>query len=90
MQQLHTFETTGRVESGNRLFLDEALPNLDASRVRVMIFLPDENSKAEATQNSVLLQTRLQRIVDHCASLPVLDARSPDEILGYDEHGMPR
>ena len=22
-------------------------------------------------------------------SLPVLDARAPDEILGYDEHGLP-
>jgi antitoxin VapB len=22
-------------------------------------------------------------------ALPVLDARSPDEILGYDEHGLP-
>lgn len=26
----------------------------------------------------------------HCASLPVLDARSADEILGYDEAGLPR
>jgi antitoxin VapB len=25
-----------------------------------------------------------------CASLPDLDTRSADEILGYDEHGLPR
>ena len=25
-----------------------------------------------------------------CAKLPVLDSRSPDEILGYDEDGLPR
>jgi antitoxin VapB len=25
----------------------------------------------------------------HCASLPVLDARSADEILGYDANGLP-
>ena len=25
----------------------------------------------------------------HFRSLPVLDARSPEEILGYDEHGLP-
>jgi antitoxin VapB len=24
----------------------------------------------------------------HCAALPDLDARSPDEIIGYDENGM--
>lgn len=26
----------------------------------------------------------------HLASLPVLDSRSDDEILGYDEYGLPR
>lgn len=26
----------------------------------------------------------------HCASLPVLDTRSEDDILGYDEYGLPR
>jgi len=26
----------------------------------------------------------------HCASLPVLDRRRPDEILGYDKNGLPR
>jgi antitoxin VapB len=32
---------------------------------------------------------RLDEIAKHCASLPVLDQRTPDEILGYDEHGLP-
>jgi antitoxin VapB len=35
------------------------------------------------------LADELQQIADYCASLPVLDARSEDEILGYDEHGIP-
>jgi antitoxin VapB len=26
----------------------------------------------------------------HCASLPLLDDRRPEEILGYDENGLPR
>ena len=29
-------------------------------------------------------------ISELCASLPVLDPRSPDEIVGYDEFGVPR
>ncbi len=33
---------------------------------------------------------RLTAISDHAASLPVLDARTPDEIIGYDEHGLPQ
>jgi antitoxin VapB len=27
--------------------------------------------------------------IAHLQSLPVIDDRSPDEILGYDEHGLP-
>lgn len=32
----------------------------------------------------------LDAIALHCAGLPVLDARPADEILGYDEDGLPR
>ena len=31
----------------------------------------------------------IMAITEHCASLPILDARHPDEILGYDEYGLP-
>jgi antitoxin VapB len=34
------------------------------------------------------LAARLLEIDEHCAGLPVLDPRTPDEILGYDETGM--
>lgn len=32
----------------------------------------------------------LDEIALECSRLPVLDPRSPDEILGYDEDGLPR
>jgi antitoxin VapB len=32
----------------------------------------------------------LTEIARRCAALPVVDARSPDEILGYDDTGLPR
>ena len=32
----------------------------------------------------------LDKIALHCARLPVLDARSPEEILDYDSDGLPR
>jgi len=32
---------------------------------------------------------RIDAIVRRSLSRPVLDDRSPDEILGYDEHGLP-
>lgn len=31
----------------------------------------------------------LDRIAVHCSRLPVRDSRTPEEILGYDEHGLP-
>jgi antitoxin VapB len=30
---------------------------------------------------------RIEEIVEHFNKLPVLDDRSPDEIIGYNEHG---
>jgi antitoxin VapB len=35
------------------------------------------------------LADELDEIARRCASLPVLDARSADDILGYDERGLP-
>ena len=41
-------------------------------------------------ENSVLQLTRdLDDIALHLASLPVLDRRSPEEILGYNDIGVP-
>lgn len=36
------------------------------------------------------LADELEQIADHCARLPILDRRGPDEILGYDDRGLPR
>src|SRR2546421_12328185 len=33
---------------------------------------------------------KLKKIIEEFDRLPVLDGRSPDEILGYDEHGVPQ
>lgn len=35
------------------------------------------------------LGDELEEIVERFATLPVLDDRSPEEIIGYDEHGLP-
>ena len=35
------------------------------------------------------LADELDEIAKRCAALPVLDARPADEILGYDERGLP-
>jgi antitoxin VapB len=34
-------------------------------------------------------EARLRRLVEEYNALPVADDRTPDEIIGYDEHGLP-
>ena len=36
------------------------------------------------------LKNELLKIGKRCAALPNLDKRTPDEVLGYDKHGLPR
>jgi antitoxin VapB len=36
------------------------------------------------------LADELNEIAQACSALPVLDPRTAEEILGYDEHGLPR
>jgi antitoxin VapB len=43
----------------------------------------------DAARKAILLDD-LAAIRRRCAALPVLDDRTPDEIIGYDEHGLPR
>lgn len=44
--------------------------------------------RRERTRRS--LADELDEIARHCAGLPVRDPRTPEEILGYDERGLPR
>ena len=37
-----------------------------------------------------ILSSQLEDILRRVDALPVVDSRTPDEILGYDEHGLPR
>jgi antitoxin VapB len=36
------------------------------------------------------LADELDEIAVHCSALPLLDRRSAEEIIGYDENGLPR
>jgi antitoxin VapB len=36
------------------------------------------------------LSEQLLKIAKRCAELPIQDRRSADDIVGYDEHGLPR
>jgi len=42
------------------------------------------------TRSRSLDRKKLEAICSEFAALPVLDTRPPEEILGYDEAGIPR
>jgi len=52
--------------------------------------LEERLERTRRTRGHKRLVDEINEIADHCSSLPVLDARSADEILGYDEIGLPR
>ena len=52
--------------------------------------LRDRLQRTEGRRNPRSLIDDLREISDRCAALPVFDTRSADEILGYDEIGVPR
>jgi 5-methylcytosine-specific restriction enzyme A len=45
--------------------------------------------KKQPTEAPGEMAKRIMKIADHFSSLPVLDDRTDDEILGYDERGLP-
>lgn len=43
----------------------------------------------ETGRNPAVVLAEIDRIVAEVAQLPVLDGRTADEIIGYDENGLP-
>ncbi|MBM3268975.1 MAG: type II toxin-antitoxin system VapB family antitoxin [Candidatus Sericytochromatia bacterium] len=56
----------------------------------VLNALRERLARVAARSASVRTLRELEAARRRCAALPVLDARQPDEIIGYDEHGLPR
>lgn len=52
--------------------------------------LREQLAREEGKRTAPSVRDELLAIGRRCAALPDLDARSADEILGYDEIGLPR
>ncbi len=55
----------------------------------VIASLRDRLAAARDKADAERMVAEAMAIGRHFSSLPVLDPRSPDEILGYDENGLP-
>ena len=51
--------------------------------------LRDRLTRIQQERSQRSLAERLEEIALRCSKLPVLDDRTPDEIIGYDENGLP-
>ena len=57
----------------------------------VIIALRERLAREQRKDESIeSLVEDIMEIGRHCASLPLLDRRSADEIIGYDENGLPQ
>jgi antitoxin VapB len=52
--------------------------------------LEERLDRLKQQRRSQILAGQLEEILNRVDQLPVLDPRAPDDILGYDEHGLPR
>jgi antitoxin VapB len=59
----------------------------EAARTALAERLEREQRKRAATKG---LAAQLDELTKECAALPDYDTRSPDEIIGCDEYGVPR
>jgi antitoxin VapB len=56
----------------------------------IVVALRERLARLRARSKKRSLLDDLREIGERCAALPTLDDRSEDEILGYDDRGLPR
>ncbi len=55
----------------------------------VVVALRERLAREAGRTRTTSLCEELATIRRRCADLPVLDARAGDEVIGYDQHGLP-
>jgi antitoxin VapB len=73
-----------------RLAAELARQTGESKTVAVTKALRDRLIRVRRERTKRRLADELEEIAEHCARLPVLDNRRPEEILEYDEVGLPR
>jgi len=77
-------------EEADRLARELAQKTGETITEAVIKALQDRLLREQGRRLEPDLAEELLEIGRRCAALPVLDPRSADEIIGYDEHGVPR
>jgi len=72
------------------LWASQPLPPKNPLRPPVRNGAGERLQRVHKQQSRRSLAAEILEIGKRCAALPDLDARTADEILGYDQHGLPR
>ena len=74
----------------DRLAHDLAALTGEPIAVAVIVAMRERLAREERKrEDKEALLEDIRAICHHCASLPVLDNRTEDEIMGWDENGLP-
>ncbi len=73
----------------DRLVRELALLTGEGVTAAVRIAAEERLQRVRSRKSARDLAAELLEIGAHCAALPELDSRSADEIIGYDENGLP-
>jgi antitoxin VapB len=79
-----------RNPEAERLATELARRTKETKTEAVIKALRDRLERVRRERPKRRLADELDEIAKHCASLPVVDGRTSDEILDYDERGLPR
>jgi antitoxin VapB len=52
--------------------------------------LREQLRRETGRRSAARLRDQIRSISERCSALPDIDTRTPEEILGFDEHGLPR
>lgn len=77
-----------RTEEADRLARELAEVTHETLTQAVTTALRERLERVRSEQRTEY-EKRLQRLIDEYQELPEADTRSADEIIGYDEHGLP-
>ena len=74
-------------EEADRLARELARETNQTLAAAIIDALREALLRAKGRRAAPNVEEAVLRISDRCAALPDIDTRSPNEILGYDEHG---
>lgn len=74
----------------DRLAREVAARTGETLTAAVIVALRERLKRLKGTRRRRTLRDELREIARRCAALPTLDDRPADEIVGYDEQGLPR